>query len=216
MSSSLFCLAGSGGAFTTRPGGTTVTGPVTNSAGIVTLSGSAATGTGNAGLSGGAKAGIGVGTTLGIVLLLCLIAGFWLLRRRHHHRHDGTARSSSQARDPATSQVPSPAPLSAGTDYFASEAQPGPFTHSDAAQASGMTPAYGTVGNRGAVPVRPEGPGDITSPVEMGQTGMPSPGARSELSDEATVTPRLEQNESTAAGYFRPKNERPPSPAELP
>lgn len=50
-------------------------------------------------------------------------------------------------------------------DYFGLDATPGPFTHDNAADGPYNAPR--------AVPVTPQSPGDITAPVEIGDSNKP-------------------------------------------
>ncbi|KAI9758711.1 MAG: hypothetical protein M4579_002886 [Chaenotheca gracillima] len=133
----------------------------------------------NGGLSSGAKAGIGVGVVLGVLLVLGLIAWF-ILRRRRKARlqqqqldHRLGAGVATQGDPPLASQVSSPGGGSVRADYFS---QPGTqatpaITFNEAAQASGLTTFINP--SRTAVPLTPQSPGDIVTPVEIAESYQP-------------------------------------------
>jgi hypothetical protein len=55
----------------------------------------------NAGLSSGAKAGIGVGVSLGVIGLLTLLAGIWMMRRARRRENDFGSAAMTQEHDPS-------------------------------------------------------------------------------------------------------------------
>ncbi|KAI9825671.1 MAG: hypothetical protein M1832_001015 [Thelocarpon impressellum] len=198
LATNLFCAGGSGASSTgraTRAGGSagpTATGPAPAST--------------DQGLSSGAKAGIGVGVTLGVLVLAGLVAWFVVARRRHARAQ--SEKPAQAAPGGGMSDVSSPGGGgSTGADYFGPHPTPGPFTegHSAVASASGMAPAYSPYspgaggGREGAVPLTPQSPGDITTPVEIAEGGSPGSGGRSP---------------QAARDYFTPKQSPEPGPGE--
>jgi hypothetical protein len=139
------------------------------------------TDSGGKGLSTGAKAGIGVGVSLGALLIIGALLYFFVIHRREaaalqSQRLEESQPPMSQAagstvggggseqngsraggskRPTATREDSQP------SDYFGPTAVPGPFTEGDATSA-GTSPGY----DRG-VPAHPQSPGDIASPVEI-------------------------------------------------
>ena len=90
--------------------------------------------------------------------------------------------------------------LSNGTDYFGPVAGSGPFTEPHGAAAdAGMSLLRAPSPRGGAVPVSPQSPGDITTPVEIG--GLEREREMAEA-DGRSVTE-----------YYKPKQE---APVELP
>jgi hypothetical protein len=145
------------------------------------------------GLSSGATAGIAVGATVAGLALLSLIAWFIVARRRRRRKlsrlqqetgPDGAAPGDgalvaagaappvySPSGQPDMSHLSSPAGgASSRQDYFGPDATPGPFTQQDEGAAAAFDAA-----NRGAVPVNPRSPADITAPVEIDTSGVPRP-----------------------------------------
>ena len=134
------------------------------------------------GLSVGAKAGISVGATVAGLSLLTFIVWFIMARRRQRRRTSSPSPPPQQNLGPMApaSAVQSPSGpvishLSPPTghssqDYFGPDATTGPFTGN-----GGEAHAAGIAANRTAVPVRPQVPGDITAPVEMGPSSVAHP-----------------------------------------
>jgi hypothetical protein len=129
----------------------------------------------SSGLSTGAKAGIGAGVALGA----CMIIGGLLWFCVVHRRHARAARSQHESSAPALSQVSGSksegSRPSAGRkltqDYFGPAASAGPFTNT---LSQGTSPGA----DRG-VPLSPDSPGDIASPVEIdsrNHSNVTSPG----------------------------------------
>ncbi|KAI9778936.1 MAG: hypothetical protein M1835_004802 [Candelina submexicana] len=182
LASKLYC-AGGGGSTTARETGGAALTSGTASVAISTSSSTSETGRG---LSSGAKAGIGVGVTLGVILILGLLAWFILGRRRRHREAIASASgppmsSVSSGFGPGNPVGHASPPNSTGPDYFSIPRQHGhgPYSHSQAAGAAGMgayTPGGYTPGGRGAVPVSPQGPNDIATPVEIAESAVTSPG----------------------------------------
>ncbi|KAI9885109.1 MAG: hypothetical protein M1823_003077 [Watsoniomyces obsoletus] len=126
----------------------------------------------NEGLTAGARAGIAVGATMAGLSLISLLIWFIMAQRKRRKQRQlqdpfgpgspvltqsGTA---GGAGGPNMSQGPSPGVVSpSGEGYFG--AQPGPFTG-----AAGVTVADYNA-DRPAVPLSPQGPGDIAAPVEI-------------------------------------------------
>ncbi|KAI9706052.1 MAG: hypothetical protein M1836_005458 [Candelina mexicana] len=182
LASKLYC-AGGGGSTTARETGGAALTSGTASVAISTSSSTSETGSG---LSSGAKAGIGVGVTLGVILIVGLLAWFILSRRRRHREATASASgppmsSVSSGFGPGNPVGHASPPNSTGPDYFSIPPQHGhgPYSHSQAAGAAGMgayTPGGYTPGGRGAVPVSPQGPNDIATPVEIAESAVTSPG----------------------------------------
>lgn len=136
-------------------------------------------------LSGGAKAGIGVGVTLGALLIL--LVTIWWIRRRNRRREAARSETASTALQDGmpmtTIDHTSPGPSGVGSagrawrggrgeggaqDYFGPAPRAGPFT-GDGDQTPGPSDEVspGQWG-RGAVPISPDGPSDIVPAVEIG------------------------------------------------
>lgn len=104
-------------------------------------------------------------------------------------------------------------------DYFGPAAVPGPFTET-------VTSASTSPGNARAVPTRPQGPGDITAPVEIDSTAKdpaPENGYLSPMTNSSVApTPQSEivQGRFELYGSDRIHSERPlsivPTPQESP
>ena len=184
LSASQYCVGG-GGALTS--GG--ATGTRSYIAGVPTGTPLPPSPDDGAGLSAGAKAGISVGATVAGLSLLTLILWFIMLRRRgrRQQRQQQQQQQQRQRLDPTVptsamqspngpmSHLSSPTGHSSRPDYFGGDAAPGPYTGN-----GGDADATGIAANRTAVPVRPQGPADITAPVEMGSSSVaaPSPTSR--------------------------------------
>ncbi|KAI9719230.1 MAG: hypothetical protein M1812_003560 [Candelaria pacifica] len=181
LASKLYCVGGGGGTGARETGGAA---PTTGTASVAKSTSASTNDSGGGGLSSGAKAGIGVGVSLGVILIAGLLAWFILGQRRRGH--EATA---SDSRPPMSSvssgyghgNAPTQAspPNSSGADYFSTSPQHGQYSHSQAAGAAGMgayTPGGYTPSGRGAVPVSPQGPNDIATPVEIAESAVPSPG----------------------------------------
>ena len=121
---------------------------------------------GDSGLSDGAKAGIGIGAVVGTSLIVGIAA--WLcISRRRQSRRTVSERSLPPINDGMTdiTSVSRNRPRRGLTqDYFGPDAVPGPFTETVGSE-SATTP-----GARRAVPTSPQGPADITAPVEIDST----------------------------------------------
>ncbi|KAI9829432.1 MAG: hypothetical protein M1819_006369 [Sarea resinae] len=143
------------------------------------------------GLSDGAKAGLGFGIAVAGLLLYGALIWFIFYRRRQTRR-DTVAAVPPDDEPPMSHLSPAEATSrgSDGADYFGPVARPGPFTHSEAGNASGMAPYY--LAHQGPVPVTPQWAGDIATPVEIGD---PEPREkelrRVELEDPSTEGLRL-------------------------
>ncbi|KAI9797201.1 MAG: hypothetical protein M1833_005610 [Piccolia ochrophora] len=151
------------------------------------------------GLSVGARAGVGVGVALVCVALLVSLVFFILSRRRKRRSLERTTSSSSRhlGQDDTAHGSPAPAAMTQ-PDYFGPSARPGPFTYSDAADRSGLTPLSPA---RGAVPLNPQSPGDITTPVEIAESeGQRSPGDVSLRTDGGQQSPGSIQRTPNSMG----------------
>ncbi|KAL6865963.1 hypothetical protein ACO1O0_002063 [Amphichorda felina] len=142
------------------------------------------------GLSDGAKAGIGVGAVVGAAAIIGALTWLCIYKRRSRRRAttaqpSGTASDGRAQEDAATvtevSQTTSrpPQPGQGLTqDYFGPDPVAGPYT---------VTPGQHTVAGSAspgldrAVPGRPEQPGDIAAPVEMGSETVSDRGAGSPI-----------------------------------
>ncbi|KAI9842554.1 MAG: hypothetical protein M1837_007067 [Sclerophora amabilis] len=137
------------------------------------------------GLSRGAKAGVGVGVAIGALAIIGSIVWFIIGRRRkarvvqqyQQQQQSGTGVKSPTA--PPQSQTSSPGAASGGMDYFTQSGRSEPSTYREAARASGMTALSPS---RTAVPLTPQSPGDIVTPVEIAESNVQTPGARSQSS----------------------------------
>lgn len=162
---------GGGGALDTRTGSA-----LSNAGGLLPTAPTSPSpaATPKSGLSSGAKAGIGVGIPLAVLSTLILL--FFLIRRRRLRRqhlknkaHSPPIRSTTAVNHSSASTPGTHPQGPSSTDYIGALPQPGPFTST--AQAMGMHDAS----NRGAVPLSPQSPGDITTPVEMAESQATSP-----------------------------------------
>jgi hypothetical protein len=157
----------------------------------------------NKGLSTGAKAGIGVGVSLGVLLIIGALLYFFVIHRRESAERESQRREGSQPMSqPAASTIGGggseqngskvgipkrptvPRENSQPSDYFGPSAVPGPFTERNSTIAGG-SPGY----DRG-VPAHPQSPGDIASPVEI-DSNLASPN-RDYTSVPVTVEHRVE------------------------
>jgi hypothetical protein len=126
----------------------------------------------SSGLSTGAKAGIGAGLGVAALFAVALLLWFCVLRRREAMLSQKA--DSNPDPGPAMSQVSGsagPKAPSQAADYFGPAAVAGPFT---SGHASTVTSPGGH-----AVPLSPQGPGDIQVPVEIdsrGHSAATSPG----------------------------------------
>ena len=138
-------------------------------------------------LSGGAKAGIGVGVTLGALFIIFIT--FCCIRRRNRRRELACSETASTALQDGVPMTTTEAHSSPGVsgapgrggwrgrrgeggniDYFGPRATAGPYTgDADATPGPGDEVSPGQW-PRGAVPVSPDGPGDIVPAVEIGGT----------------------------------------------
>jgi hypothetical protein len=127
----------------------------------------------NSGLSSGAKAGIG-----GVAGLFLLLAsgGFYFCVRHRRNNRPKTEESSQapQMSQKAGSGAPTASPGRRQTaDYFGPDAVAGPYTENFSSPGTSPLP------NKG-VPISPQTPGDITTPVEIDSrdhSNMTSPSA---------------------------------------
>lgn len=135
-------------------------------------------------LGGGAKAGLGVGVTLGALLIL-LVTFCWV-RRRNRRRDAVRSETASTALQDGVAMTTtdhiSPGPSGVGVtgrgwrsrrgdgDYFGPRATAGPYTENaenERTPGPGDEVSPGQWG-RGAVPISPDGPADIVPAVEIG------------------------------------------------
>ncbi|KAI9787836.1 MAG: hypothetical protein M1816_007403 [Peltula sp. TS41687] len=133
-------------------------------------------GGGAGGLSQGAKAGISASVTLVGLLFLAFIVWYICARRRQRKRKAAAAAAAVTTPlpdgGPGISQLSSPGGASSRLDYFSPDATQGPFTQvADSTDSRGMR-AYNAPR---AVPLTPQGPGDITAPVEIGVSNQLAP-----------------------------------------
>ncbi|KAH7148641.1 hypothetical protein EDB81DRAFT_933041 [Dactylonectria macrodidyma] len=131
---------------------------------------------GDAGLSNGAKAGIGVGAVLGTSIIVGALTWLCISKRRQRQRtlsHQSAGLDGSGGGQESAPGIDAMTDIS-GTDhsrvrqgltqdYFGPDAVHGPFTEM-------VTSASTSPGNARAVPTQPQGPGDITAPVEIDST----------------------------------------------
>ena len=185
IASQLLCVSGSSTS-TNTAGLPTATGPTSPSGGS------------NGGLSSGAKAGIGVGVTLAALLIFGGLIAWFVVARRRRQRELAAKEQTPADGGAEMSNVSSPGAGSTGPDYFGAQPQPGPYTLNHAASASGMA-SYGpySASQRGAVPISPQSPRDITTPVEIAGSGAASPGSAETESGTGLPGPHR--------GYFDPK-----------
>lgn len=123
---------------------------------------------GKSGLSDGAKAGIGVAAAVGTSLIVGAATWLCISKRRQRQRnssqqsgsgppiHDGMTDITSVSRNRPRRGLTQ--------DYFGPDALPGPFTETAGSETAASP------GARLAVPTNPNGPGDITVPVEIDST----------------------------------------------
>ncbi|KAF4983317.1 hypothetical protein FZEAL_1255 [Fusarium zealandicum] len=125
---------------------------------------------GDDGLSDGAKAGIGVGAVVGTSIIVGGLTWLCISKRRQRQRTasgrasgDGQDNGGAPPPDAMTDISGSQARHGMNHDYFGPDAVAGPFTEPAGSEAT--SPGRGR-----AVPLRAEGPGDITAPVEIDST----------------------------------------------
>jgi hypothetical protein len=158
-----YCAAGTSFATRTGPNGF--------------LASSVAPDSGNKGLSTGAKTGIGVGVSVGALLITGALLYFFIIHRRKaaakrqapgsqpHMSQEAGSTAGGESEQNGSRVGGSKRPTAARedsqpSDYFGPAPVRGPFTEDH--NASGTSPGYG----RG-VPAHPQSPGDIASPVEI-------------------------------------------------
>ncbi|TVY31153.1 hypothetical protein LHYA1_G000160 [Lachnellula hyalina] len=146
------------------------------------------------GLSTGAKAGIGVGVSLGALLIISTVMWFFLVHRHRARQSEGAfgppaMSQSSGGMNGGPVRRPSPG-RGQPSDYFGPAAESGPFTEDQ--HSAAMSPGS----NRG-VPTLPQSPNDIAAPVE--------------------IDSRSQSNVTTSGVFNYQKKEGPSNPAiELP
>ncbi|KAH7350991.1 hypothetical protein BKA65DRAFT_549972 [Rhexocercosporidium sp. MPI-PUGE-AT-0058] len=116
------------------------------------------------GLSTGAKAGIGAG----VAVLACVAVGiflwFCLAHRRRSRSDQSVTASGPEMSQGSEAGLKRPSHGRQASDYFGPTAAPGPFTEGATSPTSPISRSPG--GIRG-VPMNPQSPGDITTPVEI-------------------------------------------------
>ncbi|KAL3422540.1 hypothetical protein PVAG01_06696 [Phlyctema vagabunda] len=119
----------------------------------------------DSGLSPGAKAGIGVGISIVFLLMGAAIVWFCVVHRRMVLQSEGSSA------EPAMSEanINHSSPTHPGSNnYFGTDTTSGAYANDDFQVTSATSTNY----DRG-VPLNPQSPGDITSPVELDSEVMP-------------------------------------------